>query len=87
MTSGIPAAHMPPMPMPNSARSANSMVYDFENPLRNANSENQRIESINGSLRPNLSALAPAATPPMRRITSVTVASAPATALSTVKLF
>jgi len=87
MTSGMPAAHMPPMPTPNSARRAKSIAYDFEKPLRNANSENHRIESISGVLRPNRSADAPAATPPMSRMTSVTVASAPASALSTVKLF
>ena len=77
----MPAAHSPPMPMPKSARSANSIVYDVEKPLRNANIDNQMIDSINGSLRPHLSAIAPATTPPTRRMTSVTVPSAPASAL------
>ena len=82
----MPAAHSPPMPRPNSARRANSIAYDVENPLRNANSENQMIDSISGSLRPHLSAAVPAIVPPTSRIISVTVPSAPASARSTVKL-
>ena len=86
MTSVMPAAHSPPMPMPKSARKPKSMVYDDENPLRNANSENHRIDSSIGSLRPHLSAAVPATTPPTSRIRSVTVASRPASRLLTVKL-
>jgi hypothetical protein len=82
----MPAAHSPPMPIPNSARSAKSIAYDVENPLRKAKTENQRTESISGSLRPYLSARVPEATPPTSRIISVTVPSAPASARSTVKL-
>src|SRR5437899_2362470 len=46
------------MPMPKSARSANNMRYDVENPLRNASAEYQRIENISGPLRPQRSAAA-----------------------------
>ena len=59
--SGMPAAQTPPMPMPKSARSVNSIGYDVEKPLRKANSENQRIENISGPLRPQRSAAVPAA--------------------------
>src|SRR5579862_2723229 len=83
----MPAAHSPPMPMPNNARSANSMPYDVEKPLRNAKTENHSTDSISGSLRPYLSATDPEATPPTSRMMSVTVPSAPASARSTVKLF
>src|SRR5262245_13771080 len=86
-TSGIPAAHSPPIPMPKSARSPNSIAYDVEKPLRKANSENQRTESISGTFRPHLSASAPARVPPTRRIINVTVPSRPARARSTEKLF
>ena len=82
----MPAAHSPPIPMPNSARHANSIAYDVEKPLSTVNSENQTIESISGSLRPHRSAAVPAAAPPTRRNINVTVPSAPASALSTVKL-
>src|SRR5262245_54156868 len=85
--SGMPAAHSPPMPIPNSARNANSMAYDVEKPDRNANSENHAIDSMSGSLRPQRSAAAPASAPPSSRKSSVTVPSAPASAASTVKLF
>ena len=74
------------MPMPKSARNPKSIAYDEEKPLRNANSENHRIDSIIGSLRPHRSAAVPATTPPTNRITSVTVASNPASPLLTVKL-
>ena len=83
----MPAAHSPPMPRPNSARIPNSTAYEGANPLRNAKSENQRTESIRGSLRPHLSAAVPAIVPPTSRIMSVTVPSAPASARSIVKLF
>ncbi len=83
----MPAAHSPPMPIPKSARSANSIAYDVENPLRKAKTENQSTDSISGSLRPYLSASVPDATPPTSRITSVTVPSAPADARLTPKLF
>ncbi len=82
----MPAAHSPPMPIPNPARSANSIPYDVENPLRKAKTENQSTDSISGSLRPYLSAIVPATAPPTRRMMSVTVPSAPASARSTVKL-
>ena len=84
--SGIPAAQTPPMPMPNRARIANSMPYDVEKPPRNENSEYQRIENISGPLRPQRSAAVPAPMPPATRKISVMVPSAPASALSTVKL-
>ena len=82
----MPAAHSPPMPRPKSARMANSIAYDVENPLRNAKSENHSTDSIRGSLRPHLSAAVPASVPPTSRMISVTVPSAPASARSTVKL-
>jgi hypothetical protein len=85
-TSGMPAAHSPPMPMPKIARSANSIAYEVEKPLSAAKIENQMIDSVSGSLRPYLSAIVPAMVPPRSRITSVTVPSAPASARSTVKL-
>ena len=82
----MPAAQTPPMPMPNSARIANSIPYDVEKPPRNENSEYQRIENISGPLRPQRSAAVPAPMPPATRKISVIVPSAPASALSTVKL-
>jgi len=75
------------MPMPNSARKPNSIAYEVENPLSAANTENQRMDSISGSLRPQRSAAVPASAPPTRRITSVTVPRIPARKLSTVKVF
>ena len=48
----MPAAHGPPIPMPKRARKAKSIAYEVEKPLRNANSENHRIDSIRGSFRP-----------------------------------
>ena len=75
------------MPSPKRARSAKSIAYDVEKPLNAAKSENQSTETISGPLRPHLSAAVPAIVPPTSRITSVTVPSAPASALSTVKLF
>ena len=53
----MPAAHSPPIPRPKSARSANSIAYEVENPLRHAKSENHSTDSISGSLRPHLSAI------------------------------
>src|SRR5262245_18928299 len=73
--------------MPNSARRANSIGYDVEKPLRNAKIDNHRSDSISGSLRPQRSAIVPATTPPTRRITSVTVPSAPASTASTANVF
>ena len=84
--SGMPAAHTPPMPMPNSARSANSIRNDVAKPLKNANIEYQRIENISGPLRPQRSAAVPAPMPPATRKISVMVPSAPARAALTVKL-
>src|SRR5579872_4346014 len=80
------AAHTPPMPMPNSARIAKSIPYDVEKPPRNEKTEYQRIENISGPLRPQRSAAVPAPMPPATRKISVMVPSAPASALSTVKL-
>ena len=74
------------MPMPKSARNANNIAYDVEKPLSTVNKENQTIESISGSFRPQRSAAVPAAAPPIRRNINVTVPSAPARALSMVKL-
>ena len=82
----MPAAQTPPIPMPKSARSVKSIRYDVEKPLRHANAEYQRIENTNGPLRPQRSAAEPAAAPPSSRNMSVTVASAPASALLIVKL-
>ncbi len=76
----MPAAHSPPMPRPNSARSANSIAYDVEKPHSAANTENQMIDSVSGSLRPYLSAIVPAMVPPTSRIISVMVPSRPARA-------
>ena len=42
----MPAAHTPPMPMPNRARHASNMTYDVEKPPRNAKHEYARIEAI-----------------------------------------
>ncbi len=74
------------MPMPKIARSANSIRYDVEKPLRNANTEYQRIENISGALRPHRSAAVPAPMPPATRKINVIVPSAPASAALTVKL-
>ena len=82
----MPAAHTPPMPIPNSARIANSIAYDEEKPPRNEKTEYHRIENMSGPLRPHRSAAVPAPMPPATRKISVIVPSAPASALSTVKL-
>ena len=74
------------MPIPNSALHANNIAYEVEKPLRTVNNENQTIDSINGRFRPQRSAAVPAAVPPTSRNMSVTVPSAPASALSTAKL-
>ncbi len=74
------------MPIPNSARIANNMPYDVEKPPRKEKSEYHMIENISGPLRPQRSAAVPAPMPPATRKTSVIVPSAPARALSTVKL-
>ena len=87
ITSGMPAAHSPPMPMPNSAGNANNIPYEVEKPLSAAKIENQRIDSISGSLRPHRSAAVPASAPPTSRIISVTVPRIPARKLSTVNVF
>src|SRR5256885_9806591 len=84
--SGMPAAHTPPMPMPKSARIANSMRYDVEKPPRNENSEYHTIENISGYLRPQRSAAVPAPMPPATRKINVIVPSSPASAASIVKL-
>ena len=83
---GIPAAHSPPIPIPKSARHAKSIAYEVEKPLRNAKMENHKMESISGPFRPHRSAAVPAVIPPTIRINIVTVPSAPASALSIVKL-
>src|SRR6266852_1181089 len=83
----MPADHSPPMPKPNSARNPKSIVYDVEKPLRNAKSENHNTDNINGNFRPYLSASDPATAAPESRMISVTLASAPASAPPTVKLF
>ena len=74
------------MPMPKSARIANSMRKDVEKPPRNEKAEYHRIENINGPLRPQRSAAVPAPIPPATRKISVIVPSEPTSALSTVKL-
>ena len=86
IASGTPAAYSPPIPMPKSARKANSMAYEVEKPLSSEKIENQRIDTMSGPFRPHRSAAVPAATPPTRRVIIVTVPRAPASALSTVKL-
>ena len=76
-----PAASPPPTPRPSRCQTApgtrTASCRRWEKPLRNANSENQRIDSISGSLRPHRSAITPAPNPPTSRNISVTVPSAP----------
>ena len=85
-----PAACPPPIRPPSRCRTApgrrRAPAYDVENPLSTVKSENQIIESTSGNLRPHRSAAVPATAPPTRRNINVTVPSAPASALSTVKL-
>ena len=48
----MPAAHMPPMPMPKRPRKANSITYVVDRPLRNAKTVYHAIEKRIGPLRP-----------------------------------
>ena len=82
----MPAAQTPPIPIPKSARSTNSMRYDVEKPHRNAKIEYQRIEKISGPLRPHRSAAVPAPMPPATRKIRVIVPRSPRSAELTPKL-
>jgi hypothetical protein len=56
-----------------------------EKPLRTVKSENHKMDTTRGSLRPHRSAAVPAAAPPTSRNINVTVPNAPANALFTEK--
>src|SRR5579872_2286040 len=73
MASAAPAGHSAPMPMPSSARNANRNQNDSEKPAMKLQTEYQRMEIINGVLRPMRSPSHPEAVAPNRRMTSVTV--------------
>src|SRR5882762_4913154 len=73
MASAAPAGHSAPMPMPSSARKKNRNAKVGEKPAMKLQSEYQRMEIINGALRPILSAIQPAAVAPTRRSHKVMV--------------
>jgi len=77
IASGVPAAHSPPMPRPNSRRKAKNHLNVGARPLIAENIEKVRIEIISGSLRPTRSPKVPKITPPKRRQISVPVMTVP----------
>src|SRR5262249_1749495 len=64
IASAAPAGHSAPIPMPNSARKKNRNAKVGEKPPMKLQSEYQRMEIISGALRPNRSAIQPAAVAP-----------------------
>src|SRR5271154_718416 len=68
-----PAGHSAPMPIPSAARTTNRKVKFGEKPAMKLQIENDRIESISGTLRPARSPSQPDPTAPTRRSQSVTV--------------
>src|SRR5579864_2419423 len=73
IANAAPAGHSAPMPMPSSVRQTNRNMKVGLNPAAKLAAEYQRIEIINGILRPTRSASQPEATAPTSRIHNVTV--------------
>src|SRR5204862_7355598 len=73
MASAAPAGHSAPMPMPSNARKKNKNANVGEKPAMKLQAEYQRMEIINGALRPIRSAIQPAAVAPTRRSHKVIV--------------
>src|SRR6516165_582986 len=68
-----PAGHSAPMPMPSRVRNTSRNTKVGENPAMKLQIEYQKIEIINGVLRPIRSASQPEATAPTSRIHKVSV--------------
>src|SRR5499426_1509441 len=68
-----PAGHSAPIPIPSRVRNTNKNAKVGENPAMKLQIEYQKIEIINGSLRPTRSASQPEATAPTSRIHKVSV--------------
>src|ERR1700756_4071673 len=73
IASAAPAGHSAPMPMPSNVRKINRNTKVGENPAMKLHTENQKIEMINGVLRPIRSASQPEPTAPTNRIHKVSV--------------
>src|ERR1051326_4603518 len=73
IASEAPAGHSAPIPIPSIARKKNRKVKLGEKPAMKLHAENQRMEIINGSLRPTRSAIQPDAVAPTSRSQSVMV--------------
>src|SRR5450830_2020190 len=80
-----PAAHSPPKPNPCSAFSISNCWKDWENALKNVNTENHKIVICKIRTRPYLSDAAPATHPPMADAISVTPLISPASPLLRLK--
>jgi hypothetical protein len=72
MASAAPAGHSAPIPTPSRARKRNRKAKLGEKPAIRLQTEYHRIETISGALRPQRSAIQPAAVAPSRRSHSVT---------------
>src|SRR4029077_13987366 len=68
-----PAGHSAPMPMPSRVRNTKRNMKVGEKPAMKLQIEYQKIEIINGNLRPTRSASQPEATAPTSRIHKVSV--------------
>src|SRR5258708_21425548 len=68
IASAAPQGHSAPMPMPRRVRNSKRNQKVGENPAMKLHTENQAIEIISGFLRPNRSAIQPAAVAPTSRI-------------------
>src|SRR4051794_35555793 len=72
MASAAPAGHSAPIPMPSKALNRNRNQKLGEKPATKLQTEYQRIEIISGVLRPQRSAIHPAAVAPIKRNHKVT---------------
>src|SRR5215471_12904757 len=73
IASAAPAGHSAPMPIPSKVRNTSRNTKVGENPAMKLQIEYQKIEIINGVLRPIRSASQPEATAPTSRIHKVSV--------------
>ena len=73
IASVAPEVHSAPMPKPNSVRSARIQPNDGAKAMAPSHTANQTSEIMSGNLRPQRSATEPAATPPTRRRSNVSV--------------
>src|SRR5215469_4512469 len=73
IANAAPAGHSAPMPMPRSVLNTSKNIKVGENPAMKLQIEYQKIEIINGVLRPIRSASQPDPTAPTKRIHKVSV--------------